>query len=394
MKEHYQVVIVGGGTAGITVAAQLDSQTDLSVALIEPSSKHYYQPIWTLVGGGVLPKEESERETADYIPHSTTWIQDAVDTFQPDANTVTTKEGKTIGYDYLIVCAGIQLDWDGVKGLKGNVGKHGICSNYAYDTVDSTWENLRNFSGGRAIFTHPNTPIKCGGAPQKICYLAEDYFRKQGIRDKCEVVFIKPGAAIFGITKYANALDKVVKRKEIVTHYKHHLIELRPEKKEAVFANVDGGDNLVLSYDMIHVTPPMSAPDFLKKSPITNDEGWVDVDAKTLQHNTYKNVFSLGDCSSLPTAKTGAAVRKQAPILLKNLLAHREGKAMTAHYDGYTSCPLVTGYGSLILAEFDYDGNPAESFPFDQAQERYSMYALKLYGLPQLYWHGMLRGRA
>jgi sulfide:quinone oxidoreductase len=141
------------------------------------------------------------------------------------------------------------------------------------------------------------------------------------------------------------------------------------------------------------VVPPQSAPDFIKKSELADKAGWVEVHKHTLQHARFPNVFSLGDCSSLPCSRTGAAIRKQAPVLVENLLAQRAGHKLVASYDGYASCPLVTGYGKLILAEFDYDGRPQESFPFDQSQERYSMYALKAYGLPEMYWNGMLRGR-
>ncbi|MEZ4661406.1 MAG: FAD/NAD(P)-binding oxidoreductase [Caldilineaceae bacterium] len=397
MKNHYEVLIVGGGTGGITVAAQLRHKANPpEMAIIEPSTKHYYQPIWTLVGGGVVPKEVSERDEADYIPAGVDWIPDAVESFDPDNNQVTTRGGRTIGYDYLVVAAGIQIDWGKIPGLQEAVGKPGtgVCSNYDYDTVESTWENIRNFKGGTAIFTMPGTPIKCGGAPQKILYLAEDYFRQHGVRDKSTVIFASAGERIFGVEKYRKTLEGVVARKGIETRFKHDLIALHPEKKEAVFKKVGTEETVTLHYDMIHVTPPMSAPDFIKHSPLANADGWVDVDKFTLRHVRYPNVFALGDASSLPTSKTGAAIRKEAPVLVKNLMAVRKGAAPAAQYHGYTSCPVVTGYGSLVLAEFDYDGNPDETFPFDQARERRSMYLMKKYALPAMYWHGMLRGRA
>jgi sulfide:quinone oxidoreductase len=214
------------------------------------------------------------------------------------------------------------------------------------------------------------------------------------VRDRTTVIFASAAGGIFAVQKYAQALDRVVARKGIETRFKHNLIEIRSETKEAVFQQLDTGEQVVLSYAMIHVTPPMSAPNFIKRSPLANEAGWVDVDKYTLQHTRYPNIFSLGDASSLPTSKTGAAIRKQAPVLVKNLLAVMHGTPLTAQYDGYTSCPLVTGYGKLILAEFDYDGKPKETFPFDQSKERYSMYLLKAYGLPALYWHGMMKGRA
>jgi sulfide:quinone oxidoreductase len=393
-KNQYQVVIVGGGTGGIMVAAQLMAQPNPpEIALIEPSTRHYYQPLWTLVGGGVFPREQSMRDEADYIPRGVTWLQEYVTAFDPDANSLTLRNGETITYDYLVVALGIQIDWGKIKGLKESLGKHNVCSNYSYDTVECTWQSIRNFRGGRALFTQPSTPVKCGGAPQKIAYLADDYFRKSGVREQSTVEFYHAGASIFAVKKYADSLNRVIARKGIDVHFQHELVEVRGEAREAIFSNVATQDQVTVNFDMLHVTPPMSAPDVIKASKLAHTSGWVDVNKYTLQHNQYNNVFSLGDCANLPTSKTGAAIRKQAPVVVENLSALMGGRALTAAYDGYTSCPLVTGYGSLILAEFDYNAQPQETFPFDQAEERYSMYALKAYGLPAMYWNGMLRGR-
>lgn len=393
---HYQVLVIGGGSAGLAVAAALRNQSNPpSVGIIEPSDKHYYQPIWTLVGAGVFDKEISIRNEADFIPDGADWIKDYAEAFDPENNTVTLKSGDKVTYDYLVVAAGLQIDWDKVPGLKESVGKSGtgVVSNYSYETVESTWEAIKSMKGGTALFTHPSTPIKCGGAPMKIMYLASDYWRKNALLSRTNVTFCKAGEGIFSVKKYADTLYKVVDRYGINTEWNLDLVELKPDEKIAIFKNTVSGEMLEKNYDMIHVTPPMSAPDFIKNSPLAAETGWVSVDPKTTQHTKYKNVFALGDVSNLPTSKTGAAIRKQAPITVANLTAVMNGKEMHKEYDGYTSCPLVTGYGKLVLAEFDYDKNPAESFPFDQSKERYSMYALKAYGLPQMYWHGMLRGR-
>jgi sulfide:quinone oxidoreductase len=390
---HHSIVIVGGGAGGITVAALLRAQGVTDIALVEPSDKHYYQPLWTLVGAGVMPKELTERAEADYIPDGVTWIRDAVTAFEPDASALVTRSGARITYDQLIVAVGIQLDWHKIDGLEGHLGTKGIVSNYRYDLVDSTWRALQAFTGGTALFTFPSTPVKCAGAPQKIMYLADDHLRGRGVRDRARIVFASAGAKIFGVERYARTLRKVIERKGIETLFRHDLVAVRPDRREAVFRHCDQGTEVVIGYQLLHVVPPQSAPDVVKRSALADAAGWVEVDKHTLQHVRFPNVFALGDASSLPTSRTGAAVRKQAPVLVANLLASRAGGALAARYDGYASCPLVTGYGKLVLAEFDYDGNPAESFPFDQSQERYSMYALKVYGLPELYWNGMLRGR-
>lgn len=393
---HHQVVIVGGGTAGVTVAAKLTKGwgNDTDVAIIDPSDNHYYQPAWTLVGAGAFRKEATRRDEASVIPAKAKWIQDAVVEFAPKQNRVKTRAGQIIEYDFLVVCAGIQINWDAIKGLKESLGKNGVCSNYSFESVGSTWDNIRNFQGGTAIFTQPVTGIKCGGAPQKICYLADDYFRKHGVRDKSHVIFASGSSTIFAVEKYRTILEGVIKRKEIDARFNHSLVAVSADTKEAIFENSETGEEVSIHYDMIHVTPPMGPPMFIAQSPLADENGWVDVDKHSLQHVRYPNVFALGDSSNLPTSKTAAAIRKQAPALVKNLQAFIAGKPLTAKYNGYTSCPLVTGYGKLVLAEFDYEKQPDETFPFNQAKERWSMWLLKKYVLPLLYWKGMLKGRA
>ena len=393
---RYRVAIVGAGTAGVTVAAKICKSIfkQDEVAIIDPSANHYYQPAWTLVGGGQYRHEATRKDQKSVIPKKAVWFQDKVSQFKPEQNCLVTGNDQVIEYEYLIVAAGIQINWDAIEGLADNIGKHGICSNYSFDTVGATWDNIRNFKGGTALFTQPATPIKCGGAPQKICYLAEHYFRKHKIRDKSKVIFATAKPNLFDVEKYCKVLERLVKEKDIDTMFQHDLVAIDAENKEALFKNLATGEQQSVGYDMIHVTPPMSAPEFIANSPLADQGGWVDVDKETLQHVRYNNVFSLGDCSNLPTSKTAAAIRKQAPVVAANLKSLVEGKTLAAKYNGYTSCPIVTGYGKLVLAEFDYDKNPSESFPFDQGKERWSMWLLKKYGLPALYWHGMLKGRA
>lgn len=397
MSSVQRVVIVGGGTAGITVAARLRKKAgkQVQITLIEPSDKHYYQPLWTLVGAGIFPREKSQRNEGDYIPRGVRWLRDRVSTFHPDQQFVMTAGGQQVDYDFLVVCPGIQLNWNAIEGLSQEiVGKHGICSNYSYQTVASTWQLLKNFQGGTALFTHPLGAVKCGGGPVKICLLAEDHFRRRGIRNRCQVIFGVAMPRIFAVDRYARTLEQITQRRNIQVNLNQDLVGLKPESKLAIFQDIQTGVRTTIPYDMIHVTPKMGPPDFIKSSPLADEAGWIEVDPQTTQHRRYPNIFGLGDASNLPTSKTGAAIRKQAPVTVGNLLALMQGSSSRSHYDGYTSCPLVTGYSGLVLAEFDYQKAPQETFPFDQSKERRSMFWLKKYGLPFLYWHGMLRGRA
>lgn len=395
---HHQIVIAGGGNAGISVAAQLlRKNRKLDIAIVDPADKHYYQPAWTLVGSGVFDIQATERNEADVIPSHAKWIKNKVATFQPEQNTVTLGNGDLLSYDYLIIAPGIQLNWGEVKGLQETLGKNNVCSNYSFQTAPYTFECMKNFKGGKAIFHNPHTPVKCGGAPHKIMYMAADYWRKHNMLNKADIHYWSGAAKLFAVAKYENTLLEVCKRADIKLHFMEKLVEIDGPNKRAKFIGIGEGNKDVenwVDFDMIHVTPPQSAPDFIKQSPLASAAGWVEVDKNTLQHVRYSNIFGIGDASSLPTSKTGAAIRKQAPVLVANLLAAMSGQALDAQYTGYTSCPLVTGYGKLVLAEFDYNNQPMETFPIDQSKERWSMYQLKRRVLPWLYWNQILTGKA
>jgi len=394
---HHRVVIVGGGAAGISVASRLKRQVD-DVAIIDPSEKHYYQPLFTLVGGGCVKRETTERDEASVIPKGVAWIKDAVMAFDPDNNSVETAGGETVSYDVLIVCPGIQLDWDQTPGLSETLGKDGVSSNYTYDLAPKTWEFIRNTKSGTAVFTMPSGPIKCAGAPQKIAYLACDYWRSEGVLDDIDVHLVLPTPRTFGVSVFADALDEVVADYGIDLHLLSELESVDAGGKKATFKPMEGGgDGFTLGYDMMHVVPHQSAPDWVKSSPLSTSEptGYVDIDENTLQHVRYPNIFSLGDAGSSPNSKTGAAVRKQAPVVAANVMIQLAGGDPTKKYEGYSSCPLTTSRSKMLLAEFDYTMEPTPTFPkFINAQKpRRDMWFVKKYGLPLLYWNLMLKGR-
>lgn len=429
---QHQIVIIGAGTAGITVAAQLlRKDSKLDIAIIDPSDKHYYQPAWTLVAAGTFDYEATVRDMAPLIPKGAKWIKEYVSDVFPDDNKLVLASGGEVTYQYLVVCPGLVNDLGAVEGLAETINKNGVCSNYT--DCRYTWDVLQNFKGGTAIFTQPATPIKCGGAPQKIMYLADDYFRRQGVRDKSEVLFVTPGSVIFGVDPFKATLMEVVDRKDINLRFFHKIVKIDGHRKVATFeitqfqddrsklqynAKAVPGEHWVseqgatgaelvkrveIPFDMLHLAPPQAAPDFIRRSKLVYtegpDKGWVAVDINSLQHKTYPNIFSLGDVAALPTAKTGAAVRKQAPVVVENLfhLMHNEG-AMSKGYTGYSSCPLVTGYGKMLLAEFGYENkrmsDPLLSRFFDTSKELYAMWVLKKYALPFMYWNLMLKGKA
>ena len=397
-QKKYPVVIIGGGSGGCTMAAKLTRKLGPgSVAVIEPSDVHYYQPMWTLIGAGQVGFDRSRKPMKACLPKKADWIRDKVAIINPTDNTLVTESGKEVGYDFLVVATGINTNFDAIKGLPEAFEVPGVCSNYSPIYLTKTQAAIENFpkTGGNAIFTFPNSPVKCPGAPHKIMYLADHAWRQAGKRENVNIIYNSSLGVIFGVKKYADALwEYVVNKRGMNVNFRHNLIEVKPDTKEAVFEWLDRpGETATYPFEMLHVVPPMKTPEFLRNTErLCNEAGFVDVSKTSLRHNVYPNVFALGDCSSLPTSKTAAAIAGQSAILSKTFDAVLKGEEPTAIYDGYTSCPLVTGDGKCILAEFDYDLQPLETFPINQGKERWSMYYMKKDAIPFVYWNFMLTG--
>jgi sulfide:quinone oxidoreductase len=399
-QARHKIVIIGGGTAGIPVAARVLGGGETDVAVIEPAEVRYYQPLWTLVGGGPAPAGESARAEAAVMPQGAAWIRDAATDVDPEAQRVALASGGSVGYDYLVVCPGLALDWDRLPGAAEILGRDGVSSNYQFDLAPKTWQFIKGMRSGTAVFTMPSGPIKCAGAPQKIAYLTCDWWRKQGVLRNIHVVLVLPTPKMFGVSEFSAVLDQVAARYGIDVRLEHEVVEVNPAVKEVVLVNRCGGgeEKSALRYDLAHLVPPQSAPEWIKRGPLAdpaNPGGYVQIDKNTMRHIRYPNIFSLGDAGSSPNSKTGAAIRKQAPVVARNLAAVMAGRDPAQQYDGYASCPLTTARNRMLLAEFDYTMKPHPTIPLINTQkERYDMWLLKRYGLPFMYWNLMLKGRA
>ena len=411
-----KIVIIGGGTGGIMVAARLKKiRAHVDITIVEPADTHWYQPAWTLVGAGTYDMKKTAKPMSELMPKGVTWVKDYATGFKPKENKISTAKNGELSYDFLVVSPGLVMDTSLIEGLTEALGHGVVCSNYT--NPEHTWEVIRNFNGGQAIFTQPVTPIKCGGAPQKIAYLAADYFRMHNTASRTKVSFVTPGSVIFGVKPIADRLMKVVQRYGIDFKPFYAPIKIDGPNRKITFKHIGPKDNLCvvnddgstdflphpdevsLDFDMLHLAPPQTAPKFIKESSLVNTAGWLDVNINTLQHVNYPNIFGLGDVAALPTAKTGAAIRKQVPVLIANLMHLIKHNTLDKKiYEGYSSCPLVTGYGKMILAEFNYkneftpDPKLKQILVFDSTKEDWRLWMLKKYGLPYLYWNKMMKG--
>jgi sulfide:quinone oxidoreductase len=397
---QYDVVIVGGGAGGIATASSLLSRkSGLSVAIIDPSDVHYYQPGWTMVGGGIFDAQQTAKTMGSLIPRGVKWIKAAVAAFEPKNNAVILDGCRVVKYDRLVVAPGLKLNWGAVEGLDETLGRNGVTSNYRYDLAPYTWQLVQEMKKGRALFTQPAMPIKCAGAPQKALYLSGDAWFRRGVLKDIDIQFMNAGGVLFGVKEYVPALMEYVKKYDATLNFFHNLVSVDGPAKKATFkvTRPDTEATMVtVEFDMMHVCPPQIAPDFIRVSPLADASGWVDVDQATLRHKTFDNIWSLGDVMNAPNAKTMAAARKQAPTVAENIVADIAGRSPVAQYDGYGSCPLTVERGKIVLAEFGYGGALKPSFPkfvIDGTRPSRAAWFLKEKLLPPIYWQAMLKGK-
>lgn len=420
------IVIVGGGSGALMALARLRrALKEPHITVIAPNEKHIYQPGQIFVAAGEYAPEDIIFDNTGYIGDDVTWIKDEVATFDPEHNTLKTKGGKEVTYDYLVVAAGIQYHYEQIEGLSADMlGQNGIASVYLSDFVAGTAEGGRitnewfkalheaaKTSKPRVLCTQPSTPVKCGGVPQKILYLSDDYLRRDKLT--AEFTFASAGEKLFALPEINDALFKVQKGYDNITNkFGHDLIRIDAEKKIATFKHtyeikgeydkileeyemIEKEDEVAIEYDFIHIVPPMSAADAVAASQLGwqkgTGKGWLEVDRESLQHRRYPNVFGIGDVCGIPMGKTGGSARHHAPVMVKNLISVMEGKKPTEKFDGYTVCPLKVGYGEIIMAEFNYDGL-APSFPLDPAKPRWIWWVFDLYLLQPMYRYLMLNG--
>ncbi|MFP5494815.1 FAD-dependent oxidoreductase [Pseudomonas sp. SDT2931_S440] len=391
------IVVIGGGSAGIgLLASLLKRDPHLNIILIEPSDHHYYQPAWTLVGGGAYDVTRTVRPMADVLPNGVTWIQAAVSELLPDEHTLVLDSAQRVSWKNLIVCPGLRLAWEKIEGLQETLGQHGVTSNYSYEHAAYTWQLVQQLKNGKALFTQPAMPIKCAGAPQKAMYLSCDHWLRQGDLKNIKVEFNLAGAALFGVPTFVPPLMKYVEKYSAQLAFNSNLVKVDGPARKAWFEIKDAEGNVRVeekTFDLLHVVPPQVSPDFIRHSPLADAAGWCEVNPQSLQHLRYPHIFGLGDVCSTTNAKTAAAVRKQIVVVAENLLALRRQAPLPLKYDGYGSCPLTVEKGKVVLAEFGYGGKLLPTFPLDPTVARRSAWFLKASFLPWFYWNGMLKGR-
>lgn len=398
MAAQHEVLIIGGGNAGVSLAARLERYGVKDVALIEPKDHHLYQPLFSHIAGGRASAKEAVRPQASVTPKGVTWIRDSAVDVDANANTVTLASGSTVAYGQLVVCPGLQYDWDDVPGLAAAVHSPHGASHYEFELAPKAWTLLSSMTSGTAVFTMPAGPIKCGGASQKPMYLACDYWREQGVLDKMRVVMVQPYPTVFGVPEVDRELERKIHEYGIELWTNSELVSVDAGRQTATIRNIETSAEEQLHYDVLNAVPPQSAPDWLKATdlPAAGEKGgFVEVDRQTLRHLRYPNVWSLGDAAATTNSKAGGALRKQTMVLAKNLVAARKGKPLPEKYNGYSVCPFTVSRDTVVFAEFDDRYRPMPTIPrVPTWNESKLSWVVDRDLFPQIYWNLILKGRA
>ncbi len=412
-----KIVVVGGGAAGLNIASRLRcalSQAEITV--IDPAREHYYQPGFTMIACGEFTPEETYRSEESLIPAGERFLPDRVVSIEAERNRLSTAANGVVEYDYLVLAPGLEMHFEAIEGIsRDRLGEGNVHCIYDFKSAHACWLAIQKLSssGGRAYFTDTWTKLKCGGAPKKVNMMAEDYCRRQGTRDRVDFQFYTAGKDLFEVPLFRKRLDEIYAERNLAITPHHRVKAVDTETRRVTFekhvpapASPTGEpaaslETVTREFDFLHIVPPMTPPSFVLESSLIHDPAtgkaaqWVPTDPATLAHARFKNVFVAGDVAGIPTSKTAAAVRMQAPVVAANLIATMEGRKPDAVYDGYTACPFVTEYGKVLMAEFDYKKEPKPSIPFvDPGHEHRPGWILKRYVLKPVYFDLMLRGRA
>ncbi len=417
-NRHHDVVIVGGGNAGISLAARLRRDGCTDIAVIDPRTVHRYAPLLSYVGGGEAELAETKRPQYSVIPDGVRWYRHQVIDVDPSTRTVITEDGLVVTAGDLVLCPGVVADWDHVPGSREAVFSDRGASNYVDERAPYTWELIQRFRGGRAVFVVADGPVPCAGAALKPLFLAADHWRRHGVLPDVTITAIVPWPTIFGIptvdAELTAAADRFgitvrtatrVQRIQVATR----TLTLSGGAEAAADGGVGGGVAAgSLGYDLLHYVPRHRAPDWLADADLarsvegaTGDgtavtdsvAGMIDVDPLTLAHRRHPAIWGLGDAADVAASRSGGALRKQVGVVADNIARRRKNRPYV-HYDGYSTAPITVARDRLVLAEFDRTGTITPSVPLvDLTRTRWSTWAYDRYLQPQLYWHNILKGR-
>lgn len=391
------IVILGGGTAGTMMLNKLSKKLDpveWKLTIVDQNETHYYQPGFLFIPFGYYQKEDVIKPKEDFFPNEATVIYDEIDRIKADENKVVLNNGQVLPYDYLIVATGTEIRPDEIEGMAGSEWHQSIFDFYTLEGAMALAEKLKDWEGGKLVVNIAEMPIKCPVAPLEFIFLADDYFRKKGIRDKVELCLVTPLDAAFTKPVAARELGDFLRKKDIQIVTEFNIGRVDTEEHKIV-----SWDEREVDYDLLVSIPTNMGVRAIERSGLGDELNFIPTDKHTLQSEAWDNIFVIGDATDLPASKAGSVAHFEADILMENLMASIHGKPMTASFDGHANCFIESGDGKALLIDFNYDVEPLPGKfpvpglgPFSLLKESRMNHMGKL-AFRWIYWNILIKGK-
>jgi len=390
---HHDVLVLGGGNAGLSLAGRLRRDGCRDVAVVEPRAVHRYRPLLSYVASGMATLDDLERPQDDVVPDGVHRYSERAVAVDPERSLVRLGDGRTLGYADLAVCPGSEVDWDAVPGAQEAMGTPYAATSYVPHLAAKTWDLLSSLTSGTVVFAVSARHVPCFPVGLKPLFVAADRWRRAGVLDAIQVELAVESPRLVDDPRAEPALRAAAERYGVRVRTSTTLVSVDATHRTVRLRGPHGTDSV--SYDALYVAPPHRAPGWIAESGLATPEsdGFVAVDPETLQHVAHPRVWGLGDAAATGAMPSGGALRRQVPVVAHNMQARRR-RTPLRRYDGYSVAPVTTSRDRLLLAEFDRDRRPDPGFRLvNLARPRRSLLLFDRYLQPTVYWRRLLQGK-
>jgi sulfide:quinone oxidoreductase len=350
-----RLLVLGAGTAGTMAVNKLRarlSRDEWAITVVEPSDRHYYQPGYLFIPFGIYQPDEVVKPVTRFLPSGVDLVSASVERVLPDENAVLLEDGSRLPYDYLIIATGTTPRPDETPGMADDMGT-AVHEFYTFDGASRLAEVLKTWTGGRLVVHVTEMPIKCPVAPLEFTFLADAFFREQGLRDQVEITYVTPLEGAFTKPVASKYLGSMLDERGIALEPDFMVESVDSERKVLI-----SFDEREIPYDLLVTVPLNMGADFIGRSDLGDDLNYVPVDKETLLSTQYDNIFAIGDASDIPASKAGSVAHFAMDLFPENFVRHVQGLHMTQKFDGHANCFIETGHGKGLLIDFNYETEP------------------------------------
>ena len=389
------LLVLGGGTAGTMIANKVHKRLpDWNVTVVDKDDVHDYQPGYLFIPFGINRPDQIRKTKRPFFADGVEVVLGEIDVVDAESQKVSLVDGRTLGYDYLVIATGTTPRPDQTEGMLGPEWHKSVTEFYTYDGSLATRRQIEDFTGGRLVMHITEMPIKCPVAPLEFVFLADDYFTKKGMRDRVEIVYVTPLDGAFTKPVASRELGSALKKRNITLETDFMIESVDQEAKV-----IRSYDEREIAYDQLVTIPLNMGADFVARSGLGDELNYVPVDKHTLQSTAHENIFALGDASNIPTSKAGSVAHFSVHVWIENFVELAHGRPMTHSFDGHANCFVESGDGKALLLDFNYDTEPLTgTFPLPKVGPMTLLKDSRANHLGKLafrhvYWNVLLPGR-